>query len=176
MSTILNKDKLLELYPEYDSVFGPYTRTDNRKHVILNNSKVPKGTKGKLRTISYPKALIESTIERKLLPNETIDHKDDDFTNDTITNLRILDRKEHCSNDAIKYQPTTLPCVQCGNPCDLSKEQIVNRIANAKIGKHGPFCSRSCSGKYGNMIQQNIITKVTPEPAVFIKSKNKQLN
>ena len=54
----LDKEKLLELYPSYDSVLGPYDRDDGRKHVVLNNSSLPTGAKGKLKTISYPKALV----------------------------------------------------------------------------------------------------------------------
>lgn len=29
----MNKEKLLELYPDYTTVLGPYTRPDGRKHM-----------------------------------------------------------------------------------------------------------------------------------------------
>ena len=78
------KIKLLILYPLYDKVYGPYEREDGRKHLVLNNSKLAKGDKAKLRTLSYPKALIEVHHNRILIEDETTDHKDENFTNDEI--------------------------------------------------------------------------------------------
>lgn len=173
MSDLLDKQELLKLYPDYDSVLGPYTRRDNRKHIVLNNSNTPKTTKCKIRTISYPKALVESKLKRRLHPNETIDHKDGDFTNDTLSNLQILDRQEHCKNDAIKYQPATIQCVQCGKDCDLTPSQVRTLVANSKRGKYGPFCSRTCSGIYGRNIQIDTDLKILPIPLQLKKCNNK---
>lgn len=146
----LDKDKLLDLYPSYDSVLGPYLRPDGRKHVILNNSSAPKGQKGKTRTISYPKALVESNIGRVLLPNETIDHNDRDKTNDDGGNLIIRDRSVHASLDAVKVNVEDVICLECGIVFTPTVGQRNNR-SNKDVA--GPFCSRTCTGKYGARIQ-----------------------
>lgn len=86
------KTKLLVLYPAYDKVNGPYARKDGRKHIVLNNSKLSKGDPNKLRTLSWPKALVEVREGRLLLDDETADHKDENFTNDDLSNLQILTR------------------------------------------------------------------------------------
>lgn len=144
----LNKEKLLELYPDYTSVLGPYTRPDGRMHVVLNNSNAPKGQKGKTKTISYPKALVESNIEERLLPNETVDHDNRDFTDNSKENLKIRDRSEHSVHDATYVVVGPATCIECGTVFIPSVGQ-----ANSRAGKAGPFCSRKCSGKYGARVQ-----------------------
>lgn len=149
----IDKKKLLKLYPPYDSVLGPYTRPDGRKHVVLNNTSSSKGTKGKTKTISFPKALVESKIGRTLLPNETIDHNDRDKTNDSDNNLIIRDRTTHASLDAIKVKVEEIPCAQCQTLLTPTKNQR-NPGTKADGSKPaGPFCSRKCKGRYGSTVQ-----------------------
>jgi hypothetical protein len=81
---------ILNLYPGYYSVLGPYKREDDRQHIVLNNSTASKGTKGKTKTISYPKAIYETMLNRRLIDNEEIDHKDGDKTNDRLSNYQVL--------------------------------------------------------------------------------------
>lgn len=149
----LDKVKLLELYPAYDSVLGPYLRPDGRKHIVLNNSSLSKGIKGKTKTISYPKAIVESNIGRTLLPNETIDHDDRDKMNNSSENLIIRDRSIHASLDAIKVQVEPVSCVQCGFKFEPSKAQRNSQALNGGPEPAGPFCSRRCSGIYGANVQ-----------------------
>lgn len=87
-------EEILKLYPDYDSVLGPYTRPDKRMHIVLNKTKQPHKL-GKLKTISYPKALMEIKLKRRLLDNETVDHIDEDKTNNDIDNLQVLTRREN---------------------------------------------------------------------------------
>lgn len=145
----LNKTKLLELYPPYDSVLGPYTRSDGRQHIVLNNTSVPHGTKDKTRTISYPKAIVESNIDDRLLPEETVDHRNRDFNDNDSTNLAIKERSLHYSEDALRVAISDVTCIGCGKTFTPTVEQIKTR----SNGKVGPFCSRQCSGRYGAQVQ-----------------------
>lgn len=97
----LDHEKVLELYPEYKKVLGPYTRPDGRKHIILNNTDKPKKDKDKLRTLSYPKALLETKLGRKLVDDETTDHTDTNKNNDEVSNLDVLSRSENARKAAI---------------------------------------------------------------------------
>jgi hypothetical protein len=144
---MLDTSKLLELYPEYDKLNGPYIRKDGRKHIVLNNSSLPKGSENKLKTISYPKALVEIREGRRLNKDETVDHDDQDFTNDELSNLIIRDRVDHCKLDARRRKEIHGNCIWCGNGLILTRSQLDGRSV-------GPFCSKKCSGKYGVSVQR----------------------
>lgn len=143
----LDREKLLELYPDYTSVLGPYTRKDNRQHVVLNNSNASKGTKGKTKTISYPKALVESNRGTKLLNNETIDHDNRIVSCNENDNLIIRDRENHSYLDALRVDVVAVECPVCQQEFIPSKDQ------RNSSNRAGPFCSRTCSGKYGKSVQ-----------------------
>jgi len=81
------------VYENY-KIYGPYTRKDGRQHIVAyknNEERI---------TISYPKFLVESFLQRYLTKYETIDHIDCDFTNNNIENLQILDKRIHAKLDA----------------------------------------------------------------------------
>lgn len=79
------------MYENY-KVFGFYVRKDNRKIVILQSLE-----DSKLKTVSYPKFLIEQHLGRYLTKDETVDHINADFTDDKIENLQILSRAENAA-------------------------------------------------------------------------------
>lgn len=150
-------------------VHGPYTRKDRRKHVVIvfeDNSK---------RTVSYPKFLMEQHIGRELDPvKETIDHIDGDFTNDDLDNLRIIDRSTHAKEDAKYAKLITITCVWCGKKAKKKGNKLRH---NSKQGKAGPFCGKSCAGKYGKAVQLGQIEKKpvqpSPESEYYYKDKTK---
>lgn len=125
-------------------VLGPYKRKDGREHVIVY---LHDGTK---MTRSYPKYLMEIHLGRELDPDlETIDHIDRNFCNNELSNLQILTRKRNAEKSALRAKDVYCDCLQCGINFKLSKTQRKNR----SDGKAGPFCSKSCVGKYGKSVQ-----------------------
>jgi hypothetical protein len=140
-------------------VFGPYKRVDDREHVIL----IDPSTRSR-KTVSYPKFLVQEHLGR-LLNNdlETIDHIDGNSTNNDLTNLRIVNRQQHASEDIIRRKDQELICIRCDTKFI---KDIKNVVSSKKKGKSGPFCSRSCQGKYGADIQNGRVSKLgnnTPE-------------
>ena len=131
--------KLLALYPDFTSVLGPYLRKDGRMHVVLNNENLSNGTKGKLKTISYPKALVEVRENRKLFSYETVDHNDRIKENNQLDNLIIRTKSEHTSLDVKRVKPVVAVCSWCGI---------------SFITKYRRFCSKSCVGKRNAYVQQ----------------------
>jgi len=131
-------------------VYGPYTRKDGRKHVILYDPKTQKRT-----TVSYPKYLMEQHLGRKLGIDKTVDHIDDDFTNDDLGNLQILTRLEN-----VKKSHLLRPAEFYIFECPICKVHFKSRMSDyryhqEKKGKAGPFCSKTCAGVYGTDVQNN---------------------
>ena len=150
----MDLQKLLELYPMYTQVYGPYIRKDGRKHLVLYEP----FSKGK-KTISFPKAIMEVYLGHKLVKDDTVDHIDRDKTNDAISNLQVINRKTHASLDAIRRHSLFSTCPICKMEFELTKNQLKKR-SNILAG---PFCSKTCAGKYGKSIQ---LGEVAPLPRI----------
>lgn len=166
----LDKNKLLELYPNYTNVLGPYDRKDGRKHIVLNNSTAPKGTRGKTKTISYPKALSEVQLGKRLDTNETVDHHDRNFLNDDIDNLKIKDRATHASEDAIRLYVEPVCCPVCDSVFTPNKNQIKNHHRQSS----GPYCSDKCLKifKQKTIIEKKLMPKTVLNKSYFRISKD----
>lgn len=121
-------------------VHGPYIRKDNRKHVVLYYNT------NKKKTVSYAKYLMEKHIGRLLIDDETVDHIDEDFTNDSIENLQILSREENAKKSVRFTAMRVCICLQCGKEFKMKERDYFNNQINK--GKAGPFCGRSCAGRW----------------------------
>ena len=145
-------------YADKFKVWGPYTRKDNRKIVIVVDRK------GKRRTVSYPKWIMEIHLGRKLDPDkETVDHWDSDFDNNDLSNLKLVPRHEHSANDTRRVKMVKFNYAWCDKEFERSPRLIRDK---AKKKKSGPFCSRSCAGKYSRMIQLKLIDKFDSQQAI----------
>lgn len=113
--------------------------------------------------MSWPKYLMEQHLGRKLEDWETVDHINRDHTDDRIENLRVVSRSQHSTDDAVLALPVEIVCVLCGN---VALKSGRNLRGNSKQGKAGPFCSRSCAGKYGTQIQNKSRAPLPPQPGV----------
>lgn len=139
-------------------VHGPYKRRDGRQIVIVVERK------GKRRTVSYPKWLMELQIGRKLDPDlETVDHIDSDFDNNDLSNLRLVERSQHSGDDTRRVKLVKFNCAWCDKEFERSPRLIRDK---AKKNKAGPFCSRACAGKYSRMLQLKLIDKMDSQQAI----------
>lgn len=123
-------------------LYGPYSRSDGRKHVILYDQ-------GKRRTVSYPKYLMEQHLGRSLTEDETVDHINGDCTDDRIENLQILSRsanaaKQFDDNPHLRAKYYYFQCPVCSN---MAFQRLKDVKHNRKKGSAGPFCSKSCASK-----------------------------
>ena len=103
----------------------------------------------KRTVISYPKALVEVHLNTRLREDDTVDNKDRNKKNDSIENLVVRRRKEHCKLDAVYVEVKGINCGICGKKFKPNVDQRNTRNFN----KAGPFCSKSCAGHYGKSIQ-----------------------
>ena len=124
-------------------VYGPYKNREGRNIVIICS---PQGN----RTTQYARYLMEQKLGRLLLLTETVDHIDGNKTNDSIKNLQILSRGENIRKSVIPAPQYTFVCPVCN---EVSSKSLSKVAGNWKQGKAGPFCSRSCAGKYPSVAQ-----------------------
>jgi hypothetical protein len=145
-------------YGDNFTVYGPYKRKDSRQIVIVVNRK------GKKRTVSYPKWLMELHLGRKLDPDlETVDHIDSNVDNNDLSNLRIVPRDQHSADDTRRVKPAKFECAWCDKEFERSPRLIRDK---AKKNKAGPFCSRTCAGKYSRMLQLKLVNKFDTQPVI----------
>lgn len=145
----MDKQKLLQLYPDYNKVYGPYGRDDGRQHVILIGRDI-QGNEIR-RTVSYPKLLAEINLGRRLLDNETVDHQDRDFNNNDFSNFVIRPKAEHSSLDALRVRVGDVNCQICGESFTPTRNQLGERVSH----KPGPFCSKKCASSYRFKVQND---------------------
>ena len=131
MDTV-TKNKILGLYPDYVQVYGPYTRKDGRKIIVLYD-----GTRR--TTKQYARVIKEMDLGRVLSESETVDHIDNDISNDSISNLQVLSRSDNAKKQALDIYgaPQELTCAHCGASITRSASSLTN-----KTGMY--FCSKHC--------------------------------
>lgn len=135
------------VYDDY-TCYGPYTRKDGRQHVVLTkHSKTGKIIERK--TVSYPKYLVERYLNRYLLSSETIDHIDGNFSNNALSNLRVVERALHCRSHAVTRKIIKKLCVICG------VEFTTNSASRITCGSKS--CARKCTHILGYNKGNNFI-------------------
>ena len=139
------------VYEEY-KCYGPYVRKDNRMHMVLIRHN-PDGSVAERKTVSYPKYLVEVYLDRYLTKDETIDHIDEDITNNELSNLRVVPRSAHCRSHVASRIEVVNVCPICG--------KTYMSFNNKTCG------SKSCRGKCahldgynkGNSLKKNATQK-----------------
>jgi hypothetical protein len=141
---------LLALYPDYTRVYGPYANpaNDGRSHIILFDGG------SNIRTISWPRAMMEVKWRRLLRDDEQVDHIDDDPTNDAYENFQVLTPSANMLKQRAKngtsMKTGDFICPQCGSPFQRRMKYVNGNQGTQQ--KAGPFCGRSCAGFYNSSV------------------------
>lgn len=108
--------QLKRIYGPEARVRGPYVcKKDGRRVVDV-------WVDGRFRTTQVAKVLLEVKLGRRLLPGETVDHVDEDCTNDAPGNLQPLTRSANASKS-----------VRTAGKYNLSECQAYNRTARGRL-------------------------------------------
>ena len=106
------------------------------------------------KNCSYPRILMSNYLGRALKPNEQVHHMDGNPLNNNIDNLLVLPRELHDfihEKDYRKYYDKIAICDYCGKEFVWKAHSQQQYYVNSKRRKNmrGPFCSKSCAGKFG---------------------------
>ena len=100
------------------------------------------------KVTSYPRLLMEEKLNRKLKPNEEVHHIDGNPLNNEVSNLVVIDGREHRRQHVQKYYDKEMTCPICGKLFIWSALQQKYYHGNHpnKIDAK-PTCSKTCAGK-----------------------------
>lgn len=138
-------EQLVSLYGPDVKIRGPYFAAKDGRCLV------DVFCDGRYRTTQLAKLLLEIKLRRRLVDDETVDHQDDDCTNDSPENLQLLSRSENSSKRPVyrSAEYVKFRCPQCGV---YAEAEMRNVRSNRAKGKSGPFCSRRCAGKASHAI------------------------
>ncbi len=95
-------------------------------------------------TMSWAKYVMCMHLNRTLDPDkETVDHINNDKTDDRIENLQLLTRKDNSAKSAKGRTLVTLNCPQCA--IEFTREKRQTHLTKGGVRT---FCSRRCSILY----------------------------
>lgn len=97
-------------------------------------------------TTLYSRYLMEQHLGRRLDPvSETVDHINDDFTDDRIDNLQLMTRADNARKSARPRETMDFTCpIRLTDSVGRARNYRQNQLVQ---GKSGPYCSKSCAGK-----------------------------
>ena len=141
------------IYSGY-KVYGPYLAKDGRLRVVLCHPS------GQMKTVSYPKYLLENSLDRLLSRDETVHHLDGNPRNNELPNLCVIPKRVHSRQDVKRHRAQSFVCPMCGKPFVLKDRSIRSAVANRKRGQAGPFCCRKCTGLYGTLVRHGKLQRL----------------
>lgn len=143
MDTAALLSSLSKVYGEPVRIYGPYMCGDGRLRADIR-------LEGGSKTHQYARLLLEAKLQRRLVGKETVDHIDGDYTNDSLDNLRVL---SNADNARMRGVVASFVCPYCETVIELRGDRLRNAKVNRAKGRAGPFCNRSCAGKYSTQVQ-----------------------
>lgn len=107
---------------------------------------------GSHRSVFEHRLRIEAHLGRTLSPHEIVHHINGDPADNRLENLEVMSRAAHTRlhNSKKPLAMVRLVCVLCGHSFD--REARRDKF-NRKRGSAGPFCSKTCAGRWGRQQQ-----------------------
>ena len=122
--------------------YGPYPLDSGHLFFVVYYAD---GTK---KSVLVHREIVEQRIGRMLTKEEVVHHINNDPSDNSFENLRIMTHAAHTKLHAVERggpEMVTLTCLYCRKSFTRSARRARDAAAQ---GKGGPFCGKSCSGKW----------------------------
>lgn len=120
--------------------YGPYPTASG--HLFW----VDKHEDGSRRSVWVHREMMEHHLGRQLTDDEVVHHKNEQPSDNRIENFEIKTRADHTRDHQPPAELLEIICPQCGSTAFVEAARI--RHNQGKQLKAGPFCSKSCAGKW----------------------------
>lgn len=136
--------KARKLYSKSVRFNGPYLRPDGRKFIVVVRSS------GGRSTTLLSRFKMTLHLNRALSCDEEVDHRDEDKSNDALSNLQVLTKSRNAAK-AMRLKHGKRQKKQC-KTCQREFSVSASRA-------HRKFCSNSCrsifygANQYGNKVR-----------------------
>jgi hypothetical protein len=100
---------------------------------------------GRRRTVLQHREVVEASLGRTLESWEIVHHRDGNKLNNAVENLEVVTKSAHSIHHAKPAKYVMLTCLLCGKGFERRANKEKH---NRKQGKIGPFCGKSCAGKF----------------------------
>lgn len=127
-------------------VYGPYDHKQQVGRQYVNVYYLD----GTRRTLLYSRHVYEMAHDQRLPDTVDVDHINGDRSDDRLENLQLLPRSENAAKHAKMFRPTPMLEVVCECGARFEVQERVHRRNQIVLKKAGPYCSKSCAGRFSH--------------------------
>lgn len=120
--------------------YGPYK--GERGHLFYTDE-YPNNIR---KTVWAHREIMENHLGKKLLEGEVVHHKNEDPGDNRIENLEVKTKSQHARDHRPPPEMIGITCPECKIRIKVLARQVRHNQSTQK--KEGPFCGRSCAGKW----------------------------
>lgn len=146
------KEQILQLYPEYNNVYF-YRHNKNFREYVSFSPKIG------VYTALLARVKLEIKLNRRLVDDETVDHKNNDPFDDDPDNLQILSKLDNQLKPKNKKPLKKRKCKFCTKIFEISQGTINKAL---RKGRDYFFCSKSCANSYATDYNKEHTERFTP--------------
>ena len=120
--------------------YGPYKSGDGHLFYVYVNADRSR------KSVWAHREIMEQHIGRKLESHEIVHHRNEIKDDNEITNLEITNQSDHSRHHHPDPEIVEIVCPECEETAFVLARYVRHNQVNYK--KKGPFCGRSCAGKW----------------------------